>query len=221
MVWRLLHFFVLTFSGVAIVDALVGAVSPAGRLPVTMYMPHIVARDIRDVDLASSGGITHTWYSGAVFFPFGFGLSYAQFSFTMHFHGHDAQRWSVSLYDNHTFTNGSQEEKMVRARVSNTGRGSVRSDCVVLVFIETVSLAWNSVSPSAPPVPREALVAFQRIRNISPGDVVERDFKLQFLELFSAFRNEEGSVHPPRGTYALRIGHSSGESQARLSITVS
>jgi beta-D-xylosidase 4 len=186
-----------------------------------MYMPDIVARDIRDVDLASSGGITHTWYSGSVLFPFGFGLSYAQFSFTMHFHGHDAQRWSISLHDNYTITKGSQEEKTLRVRVSNTGRGSVRSDCVVLVFIETVNFTFNSVSPSAPPVPREALVAFQRLRNISPGDVFESDFKLQFLELFSAFRDEEGSVHPPRGTYALRIGHSSGESQARLSIIVS
>ena len=76
-------------SGDAIVDALVGAFSPAGRLPTTMYTPDIIARDIRDVDLASDGGITHTWFDGPVLFPFGYGLSYAQFSFAMQFRGHE------------------------------------------------------------------------------------------------------------------------------------
>ncbi len=214
-------------SGDAIIDALVGAVSPAGRLPVTMYMPDIITRDIRDVDLASSGGITHTWFSGPVLFPFGFGLSYAQFSFKMYFHGGVSQRWSVAVDGNGRLAAGSQEERLLHVQVSNSGSSSFRSDYVILVFIEPHFDAYTTsepkpdyVPPSTLPVPREALVAFRRVRSLAPGGIAELQFKLRFGAVFSAFRDEQGSVRPPRGTYALRIGHSRGECDERLFVTV-
>ncbi len=214
------HAFLIFASGDAIVDALVGAFSPAGRLPATMYTPNIIARDIRDVDLASSGGITHTWFSGPVLFPFGFGLSYAQFGFEMQFLGEDALKWSVALDSNGKIITRCDEEKTLRVRVSNSGSSSVSSDCAVLVFIQRSDDA-SSVSPSsASPAPREALVAFQRLRSLAPGVSAVHDFKLHFNAVFSAFRDEWGNVMPPRETYALRIGHSSSESDARLSVTV-
>jgi len=54
-------------GGDAIIDVLSGVVSPAGRMPVTTYYPNITARDIRDVDLASGGGITYQYFSGGQF----------------------------------------------------------------------------------------------------------------------------------------------------------
>jgi hypothetical protein len=184
-----------------------------------MYTPDIIARDIRDVDLASSGGITHTWFSGPVLYPFGFGLSYAQFSFAMQFHGDDEQRWTVVLDDHYRVAKGCEEERMLRVHVSNSGSNSALSDCVVLVFIEHHATVFDSLSPSSP-VPREALVAFQRIRSLASGGAAELHFNLQFVSLFSAFRDEQGNVRPPRGTYALRIGHSNGECDARLLVVV-
>lgn len=62
-------------GGVAIVDALFGRVSPAGKLPSTIYYENFVSRDIRTTDLRINGGITHRWYSGPVLYPFGHGLS--------------------------------------------------------------------------------------------------------------------------------------------------
>jgi hypothetical protein len=192
-----------------------------------MYMPDIISRDIRDVDLASSGGITHAWFSGPVLFPFGFGLSYAQFSFAMHFYGVESQRWRVAAEGSGKLALASQEERILHVQVSNSGSSSYRSDCVILIFVEphvaadiTPKPKPDSVPPSTPPMPREALVAFQRVHGLAPGGTTELQFKLRFDAVFSAFRDEQGSVRPPRGTYALRIGHSRGECDARLFVTV-
>jgi hypothetical protein len=184
-----------------------------------MYMPDIIARDIRDVDLASSGGITHTWFSGPVLFPFGFGLSYAQFRYAMQFVGDDTQSWSVALDGKGRPVNRSDAEKTLHVSVSNSG-GSFRSDCVVLVFIERNAAGFEERSKPIAPVPHEALIAFQRFRGLAPGDSVGHEFVLQFNEVFSAFRDENGFVHPPQGKYTIRIGHSMGESELRLSVYV-
>jgi 3-hydroxyisobutyrate dehydrogenase-like beta-hydroxyacid dehydrogenase len=72
-------------GGDAIVDARIGAFSPAGKLPLTVYYNNVTARDIRDVDLASAGGITHAWFEGPVLLPFGWGLSFTSFSFRASF----------------------------------------------------------------------------------------------------------------------------------------
>ena len=37
---------------------------------VTSFVSNFTARDIRDVDLASSGGITHEWFNGSVIYPY-------------------------------------------------------------------------------------------------------------------------------------------------------
>jgi hypothetical protein len=184
-----------------------------------MYMPDIIARDIRDVDLASSGGITHNWFSGPVLFPFGFGLSYAKFTYAMQFVGDNSLSWDIALGDDGRPAIESEVEKTLRVRVSNSG-GSWRSDCVLLVFVERDAATSLKHSKPVSRAPREALVAFQRFRAIAPGDSIWHDFKLHFNSVFSAFRDEQGNVHPPLGTYAIRIGHSMGESDARLSVAV-
>ncbi len=107
--------------------------------------------------------------------------------------------------------------------IASTNSGdssSAPSDCVLLAFIDRVVAASDAQLPLTPSTPssispREALVAFQRSHSIAPGD-----FKLECNSVFAAFRNEHGRVQPPLGTYQMRIGHSRGESGARLIITV-
>jgi hypothetical protein len=135
----------------------------------------------------------------------------------MQFVGGDSQTWNVAQDGDVKLASGSDTEKTLRVRVSNSG-GSWRSDCVILVFIERMAAAVQKHLKPMQPSPHEALIAFQRFRGIAPGDSTVHDFKLQFKSVFSAFRDGQGRVRPPPGTYALRIGHSMGESEARLSV---
>lgn len=53
-------------GGDAIVDALDGTISPAGKMPVTTYHSNFTQRDIRVTDLRADGGVTYRWFSGPV-----------------------------------------------------------------------------------------------------------------------------------------------------------
>lgn len=50
-------------------------------LPFIFLDNNFTARDIRDMDLSSSGGVTHTYFSGPVLFPFAYGLSFTSYTF--------------------------------------------------------------------------------------------------------------------------------------------
>lgn len=69
-------------GGAAIADALLGAQSPAGRLPMTVVSDKGEVPDVRDFSLATPPGRTFAYYSGTPLYPFGFGLSFASFSYS-------------------------------------------------------------------------------------------------------------------------------------------
>ena len=48
-------------GGDAIVETLLGINNPAGKLPATVYFNNFTARDMRDMDLAHDGGVTHMY----------------------------------------------------------------------------------------------------------------------------------------------------------------
>ena len=191
-------------GGEAIVDALVGAVSPAGKLPVTLYLPSIAARDIRDVDLASAGGITHLWFPGPVVRPFGFGLRYAEFAFEASLDGTfgAAAPWRIKLSADGSLGAAAAEPRRLHARISSAAASAMASDCVVLVMLRRLDVD-SSAGPSAP---RQALVAFTRLRGLEPGEARVHTFELTAEALFRAFRGADGAIAPPRGRYRLRVG---------------
>ena len=68
-------------GGAAFVDVLFGAVSPAGRSPVTWYsddseLPPLTQGAIGTMDLYAHKGQTYRYYQGQPVVPFGAGLSY-------------------------------------------------------------------------------------------------------------------------------------------------
>ena len=65
-------------GGTAIANVLSGRVSPSGKLPVTFYRS---VADLPDVEDYNMEGHTYRYFRGEVLFPFGYGLSYASFSY--------------------------------------------------------------------------------------------------------------------------------------------
>lgn len=65
-------------GGTALADILFGKISPSGRLPVTFYQSLDDLPDYKGYDMK---GRTYRYFSGAVQYPFGFGLSYTSFDY--------------------------------------------------------------------------------------------------------------------------------------------
>jgi hypothetical protein len=172
-------------GGDAVIDALGGAYSPAGRMPVTTYFPNVTQRDVRDVDLASSGGITYQYFTGPVLWPFGWGLSYTTFTYAWA----DAALGALSVRDT---------AAEVPLTVNVTNNGTATSDCVVMAFVAPPT--------TTSPGPSSWLAGFTRLPAIAPGETRQWTWWLQPSQHLGRV-DEEGrrGVLTP-GRYAVRIG---------------
>ena len=65
-------------GGTALADIIFGAVSPAGRLPVTFYSS---LKELPEYDSYKMQGRTYRYFNGKVQYPFGYGLSYSTFKY--------------------------------------------------------------------------------------------------------------------------------------------
>jgi beta-glucosidase len=63
-------------AGTAIAETLSGKNNPSGKLPITFYRS---LDDLPPLDNYSMSGRTYRYYQGKVLYPFGFGMSYANF----------------------------------------------------------------------------------------------------------------------------------------------
>ena len=66
-------------GGTAVAEVLFGKYNPAGRLPLTYYRSLDDLPPFDDYDITKR---TYKYFQGPVLYPFGFGLSYTQFSYS-------------------------------------------------------------------------------------------------------------------------------------------
>jgi beta-D-xylosidase 4 len=155
-------------GGQAVLDVLTGKKAPAGRLPITQYPGEYVNQvNMTDMTLrpsAKNPGRTYRWYNKAVQ-NFGYGLSYSKFSVEF-----------GTLEEDLTTEPGCDEEYEdlctfeQKLPVLVTNVGNVTSDYVVLIF------AKSKAGPA--PWPEKSLVAYQRLRDVKPGEEREVEFEL-------------------------------------------
>lgn len=88
-------------GGLAVANILSGKVSPCGRLPVTIYNGEHALPDFEDYSMQ---GKTYRYIEGDALYPFGFGLSYTQFS-----------------YENASVTEKTESSLKVSVDITNTG----------------------------------------------------------------------------------------------------
>ena len=128
-------------AGTAVADVLFGDYSPAGRLPVTFYRSD---SDLPPFDDYSMQNRTYRYFKGDPLYPFGFGLSYTQFTYS-------------NLKLSKTKIN---KNESIDAELTVTNSGKVSGDEVVQLYLTHEH--GNAGEP------RYSLKGFKRI-NLSPG----------------------------------------------------
>lgn len=179
--------------GDAVAKVLFGAVSPAGRCPVTWYSGDGELCDIRDYNIIRTES-TYLYYKGRPLFPFGYGLTYTTF------------RYAGVKADKPVYKPGDRVE--VSLELENTGHYD--SDEVVQLYVS---------APAMPrPLPVKQLRAFARV-NVPKGKKkhVVLSFDVNDLALWDVV---SGRFEVFGGTYEIGIGASSEDIRRSVDIKI-
>lgn len=162
-------------GGQAIGDVLAGKADPGGRLPLTFYGS---VADLPPFDDYAMKGRTYRYFGGAPVYPFGFGLSYAQFDYS-----------GLRIVP---ARGGADKGLRVTVTVRNT---SMRAgDEVAQLYL---------TPPAFDGAPRHALRGVQRVR-LQPGEAKVLTFRLSPRDL--SFVDAAGERRLIRGAYRATVG---------------
>ena len=187
-------------GGNALADVLFGDYNPGGKLPLTYYksadnFPSFSDYDIRKGRTYMYGNNTKDSFKiSEVLYPFGYGLSYTQFSYG-----------KLEITDKTIDAKG-----RVKARVTVKNSGSRAGDEVVQLYAHD--------EKSSVQRPEKQLVCFERIHlQSNESKVVELEFPAKDLAFWSVATN--GFIVEP-GIFKLMVGSSSAEIHSTGKIVV-
>jgi beta-glucosidase len=164
-------------GGTALADVLFGDYNPAGRLPVTFYQSVDQLPPFTDYEM--SAGRTHRYFKGNPLYPFGYGLSYTQFTYS-------------DLVIN---PSQPQTDESVEVVVTVTNTGDRAGDEVVQLYVRDLE--------ASVPVPVRQLAGFDRI-HLQPGQAQTVRFTLK-PEQFSLITDDGQRIVEP-GQFEVAIG---------------
>lgn len=173
-------------SGIGAV--LTGKVNPAGRLPMTWYRSEKDLPDINDYDIIK-GRRTYQYFDGEVLYPFGYGLSYTEFS-----------------YSSITTEVGAEG---VTLKLSVTNIGKVTGDEVVQIYVHKENSRVKQ--------PIRRLRGFQRLKGISPGETRGAEFFIRYEDL-RYYDVISRSLVFEAGDYIFMAGASSQDIRQQVSL---
>ena len=202
-------------DGNAVAAVLFGDVNPSGKLPLTfpLQLSDLPANAAAQYPGVLINGVPTATYSEGVFvgyrhydqaniaplFPFGFGLSYTNFSF---------QNLAVAP-TSFTFTNNPTQTVTVNLSVTNTG---------TLPGAEVVQLYLGLPSITVPEPPK-SLQAFQKTLLLAPGQTTPVQLTLN-QRSFSYWDVVSHSWRVAPGTYQIMVGNSSRNILLQTQITI-
>ena len=178
-------------GGNAVADLIFGDENPSGKLPVTFYKS---VNDLPPYDDYSMQGRTYRYFSGETLFPFGYGLSYADFEY-------------ISATSNRTEYEAG-EEILLTVTIKNTS---------VLKGAEVVQV-YCDYPISGDAAPNKSLIAFARVE-ILPYSVQSVDFVIP-IENFRLWDGNLNDYQVSKGTYHLMVGSSSQDIRLTKTIKV-
>jgi beta-glucosidase len=162
-------------AGTAIADVLFGDYNPAGRLPVTFYKND---SDLPGFSDYSMNGRTYRYFKGEALYPFGYGLSYTNFTYS-------------NIKSSTQVKKGAGTK--VTVAVQNTGKRE--GEEVVQLYV-----SHSNVNGKAP---LKALKGFQRIF-LKKGELKIITFALTPEQL--SLVGENGQLYQPKGKVVVSIG---------------
>ncbi|MBK8950984.1 MAG: glycoside hydrolase family 3 C-terminal domain-containing protein [Chitinophagaceae bacterium] len=162
-------------AGTAIADVLFGDYNPAGRLPVTFYKSDT---DLPHFSEYSMNNRTYRYFTGEPLFPFGYGLSYTNFTYS-------------TVTAPAIVTNG----KNITVSVLLKNSGKRDGEEVVQLYT-----AYNNLKGLNP---IKALKGFKRIA-LKAGESKQVSFTLTPEQL--SLINESGKAWQPKGKLTISIG---------------
>jgi beta-glucosidase len=168
-------------GGNAVADVLFGAVSPAGRLPVTFYRSVDQLPPFSDYGMK---GRTYRYFTGHPLYPFGHGLSYTRFEYS------DLRVDRPRV--------GARDSVNVSVHVKNVGTRA--GD-------EVVQLYARSLGTRVPDVNKE-LRGFERVP-LAPGEQRLITFKLTPATALTHYDAAAKGLAVVPGDYELQVGASS------------
>lgn len=162
-------------GGNAVAQTLSGKNNPAGRLPVTFYKS---TDQLPAFENYAMQGRTYRYFKGEPLYPFGFGLSYTNFSYEKL----KVSKRKIKAGDTLTVT----------VKVKNTGKYA--GDEVVQLYL---------TPPQSPSTPARTLKGFQRI-SLQVGEEKTVSFTLSERDLSQVTAEAEIKILP--GQYSLSVG---------------
>lgn len=168
-------------GGNAVADVLFGAVSPAGRLPVTVYRS---VEQLPPFDDYAMKGRTYRYFEGDPLYAFGHGLSYTRFEYS------DLRLGKTSV--------GPRETAEVSVAVKNVGPRP--GD-------EVVQLYARALAPRRP-MPLKDLRGFERVA-LRPGEERRLTFRLSPADAFAYYDEATRGFAVEPGEYEIQVGGSS------------
>ncbi|MGN6369383.1 MAG: glycoside hydrolase family 3 C-terminal domain-containing protein [Phycisphaerae bacterium] len=181
-------------GGKAIADVLFGDYNPGGKLPLTFYSATNDLPSFLSYDMNAGHGRTYRYYRGTPLWPFGYGLSYTNFTYGQPL----VSTAEVSPNDG----------IWVTLDVSNTGDRDG----------EEVVQIYARPGHASPGEPIRKLVAFQRVA-VPAGKTATVDVPLNVWDL----RMWDEATHQynvPPGSYDLEIGSSSADIRRHATLQV-
>ena len=186
-------------QGAALADVLLGNANPSGQLPFTWYgnlnqLPAIGDYSIRPT--ATTDGRTYMYFTGNVTYPFGYGLSYTDFSYS-----------NLRVDKPEVDANGTLH---VTADITN--RGSKAGATVPQLYVST------PFEPASAQRPIKRLEAFQKV-TIAAHRTRRVEFTVR-VPTFAFFDETANRYKVDPGAYQLQLATSSAGVAARASVRV-
>lgn len=164
-----------------VADVIFGDYNPAARLPVTFYTSIEQLPSFEDYSMKNH---TYRYSKGEVLYPFGYGLSYTDFSYS------NMICSSIEI--------NPEEELIISVDITNTGK--MNGDEVVQLYVSDLESSY--------PVPIKSLRDFKRI-HIKSGNTKTVTFNLDKNDFSTV--NNQGKKIVKLGKFEIMVGKNSLE----------